>query len=72
LFGKLNNGDLKELAGLRSLERLDLRRSDLTDEGLMQLTALKSLKTLDVSYTKVSDSGAKAFEGAVPACKLKR
>jgi hypothetical protein len=70
LFGELQDSDLKELASLGSLERLDLRRTNLTDEGLLLLTPMKSLKTLDVSFTKVTGKGAKAFEAALPTCKL--
>jgi hypothetical protein len=40
---------LKELAGFKSLQSLDLSGTSMTDVGLKELAGLKSLQTLDLN-----------------------
>ena len=54
---------LKELAGFKSLQNLDLRFTRVTDAGLKELADLKSLQTLDLDDTKVTDAGLKELAG---------
>ena len=60
----MTDAGLKELAGLKSLQTLDLGDTQVTDAGLKELAGLKSLQTLDLSDTKVTDAGLKELAGA--------
>ncbi len=53
--GSLSDGDLKRLSGLSGLEELDIKCTQVTDEGISALASFKSLKSLDVSDTRVTD-----------------
>ena len=48
---------LRQLAGLRHIELMDLYGNAITDETTKQLQAFKSLTDLDLSLTPVSDAG---------------
>jgi hypothetical protein len=50
---------LKEVAGLKGLQKLRLPATEVTDAGLKHLKKLKELRELDLSITKVSDKGVK-------------
>jgi hypothetical protein len=51
---------LKELAGLKGLQALDLGGTNVTDAGLKQLAALKGLETLSLfGCEEVTDAGLK-------------
>jgi len=43
--------------GNAQLRRLDLSRTEITDEGLRRLASMEGLEYLDVSDTKITDSG---------------
>ena len=45
----MTDAGLKELAGLKSLQSLNLQHTKVTDAGLKELAGLKSLQTLDLS-----------------------
>ena len=60
--GKTDAG-LKELAGLKTLEALDLQASDVSDAGLKELAGLKSLHALYLGTTQVTDAGLKNLAG---------
>ena len=44
----MTDAGLKELAGLKSLQTLDLNGTQVTDAGLKELAGLKSLQTLNL------------------------
>ncbi|HVS37947.1 MAG TPA: hypothetical protein VMS17_20475 [Gemmataceae bacterium] len=51
---------LKEVAGLKQLQRLDLAHcKGVTDAGVKELAALKQLQTLNLQETEVTDAGVK-------------
>ena len=54
---------LKELAGLKNLQDLDLFGTKVTDTGLKELVGLKSLQSLYLCSTKVTDAGMKELAG---------
>ena len=57
---KATDAGLKELAGLKGLQRLVLDNTKVTDVGLKELAALKGLQTLDLNGCKgVTDAGLK-------------
>jgi Leucine-rich repeat (LRR) protein len=68
-FGLYLNGtqvtdvDLKELAGLKQLQALNLGFTKTTDAGLKELAGLKQLKALNLGFTKVTDAGLKELAG---------
>jgi hypothetical protein len=53
---------LKELAGLKNLQTLDLSGTKVTGEGLKELAALKNLQSLDLRETQVTDTGVRALQ----------
>jgi internalin A len=60
---QMTDAGLKELAGLKQLQWLDLYSTEVTDAGLREMTGLKQLKRLDLSSTKVTDAGLKELAG---------
>jgi Leucine-rich repeat (LRR) protein len=54
---------LKLVAGLKSLQSLDLGATKVTDAGLKELAELRSLHTLSLSNTQVTDAGLKELAG---------
>ena len=59
----MTDAGLKELAGLKSLQTLNLYGTQVTDAGLKELAGLKSLQTLDLPVTQVTDAGLKELAG---------
>jgi internalin A len=60
---KVTDGDLKELAGLKSLRSLRLNGTQVTNAGLKELVGLSDLQVLDLGSTPVSDAGLKELAG---------
>src|SRR5207245_2591285 len=60
---KVTDAGLKELAGLKSLQSLDLMFTMVTDAGLKELAGLKSLQTLKLNSRQVTDTGLKELAG---------
>jgi hypothetical protein len=58
---ELRPGDGRVIGQLTKLNRLDVRRSNVTDEDLKQWKALKNLKQLNLWDAKVSDAGIAAL-----------
>ena len=56
-----SDGHLEALAGLTSLQSLNLNGSKVTDAGLKKLAALKNLQWLGLAGTKVTDAGLKGL-----------
>ena len=54
------------------LEELDLRDSEVTDQGILQLKTLKSLKRLDLRGSPVTEQGAASLARALPECEILR
>jgi hypothetical protein len=63
---------LKELAGLKDLQTLDLGFTQITDAGLKELAGLKGLQDLDLRETKVSQVGVAELQKTLPALKINR
>lgn len=61
---RLLEDDLKPLADLRHLQRLDLAGSGLPDAALKHLKNLKALSFLNLSETAVSAEGLRQLEGS--------
>lgn len=57
---RVTDAGVKHLAGLRSLQYIDLGYSGLSDSGLEVLAGLPALETLRVHETRVSDRGVGA------------
>ncbi len=56
---KVTDAGLKELAGLQSLQALDLGYTQVTDAGLKELAGLQNLQALNLSGTQVTGAGLK-------------
>src|ERR1043165_6978047 len=59
VLSEVTDAGLQELAGLKSLQSLNLSNNKLTDMGLKELAGLKSLQSLDIGNTQVADAGLK-------------
>jgi internalin A len=60
----MSDADLKELAGLKSLQSLNLGGAlRLSDAGLKELAPLKKLQALYLFYAPVTDAGLKTLAG---------
>jgi internalin A len=59
----VTDAGLKELAGLKSLQELDLDFTKVTDAGLIELASLESLQALCLFHTEVTGAGLKELAG---------
>ena len=64
--------DLDPLLGMKSLKRLSLGTTKITDTGLLKLKAIKSLKEVNVGNTPVTAEGARALERERAGLKVTR
>ena len=71
-YTEVTDAGLKELAGLKSLQTLDLYHTEVTDAGLKELAGLKSLQALDLGETKVTDAGVHELQQTLPGCRITR
>ncbi|NOY43279.1 MAG: hypothetical protein GXP26_15780 [Planctomycetes bacterium] len=55
----MSDDDLEELTKLEHIQELDLRGTQITDQGLLHLQKLKYLRKLNLSGTQVTDLGMK-------------
>ena len=67
---QVTDAGLKELAGLKSLQSLDLWGTQVTDAGLKELAGLQSLQTLYLAGTQVTDAGVAELQKALPGCQI--
>jgi hypothetical protein len=56
---EVTDAALKELAGLKKLQRLDLSFTQVTDAGLKELAALTGLEALNLDFDRITDAGLK-------------
>ncbi len=56
----------------RKLRSLDLRDTQITDEGVRHIAGLNRLEQLDLRGTRVSEDGLKELRGALPNCRITR
>ncbi len=61
-----------ELKELKNLTRLNLYRTQVTNQGLNELKELKKLADLNLGLTKVTDAGVKGLQDSLPECKIHR
>jgi len=66
----LEDEDLAFLRKMPSLEKLNLRKTAVSDGGIVHLTQLTSLKELNIEYTKISSDGLKKLKDALPSCQI--
>ncbi len=60
---EVTDASIKEIAGLKQLQTLDLSNSVVTDAGLKELAGLDQLQTLHLWHTKITDTGLKELAG---------
>ena len=65
---KVDDDDLRSLAGLILLKKLALDYTSVTDDGIAALRSMRDLEELSLRYTGVSDRGA-AHIAALPKLK---
>jgi hypothetical protein len=61
---------LRELAGLKKLEKLSLAKSHVSDQGARQLAQLTHLKELDLTETKVTAAGVEELQKSIAGCRI--
>jgi len=54
------------------LEELDLRESEVTDQGILQLRTLKNLKRLDLRGSPITEQGVQNLARVLPECEILR
>lgn len=68
--GRIDDQAAEVLAGMRSLETVDLGDTAVTDRALDRLEGARQIKVLMVSGTKVTRERVEAFRKARPDCKV--
>jgi hypothetical protein len=66
LNSRVQNDDLDLLKDIQNLNSLDLRGTEITDEGMAKLVPLKSLKTVKVTSSRITPDGIKMLKEARP------
>src|SRR5579871_2183252 len=56
---KVTDSELKQVAAIRYLHLVSLRKTNISDAGLKELTVLTELSGLDLTATKITDAGLK-------------
>lgn len=64
----VDDAGMKYLAKIKTLRKLELNSTQLSDKGLRELEVLKNLIQLRVANTNVTAAGAERFKRAVPKC----
>jgi hypothetical protein len=72
LSTQVTDAGLKILAGMKTLQTVDLGFTEVTDAGLKELEGLKNLRTLDLGFTKVTDAGVAALQKTLPDCRIRK
>jgi len=68
----VDDNALPILHRFRELRSLDLRDTQITDEGVRHIAALSRLGKLDIRGTRISDNGLQELRGALPNCEITR
>ena len=66
----MTDAGLKELAGLKSLQELNISATEVTDTGLKELAGLKNLQTLTMWGTKATAAGVAELRKELPKCNI--
>ena len=66
----ISDEDIKELAKLQQLTRINLDSTQITDAGLKVVAKMKQLQELDLENTKVTKAGVDELMKALPNCKI--
>jgi hypothetical protein len=61
---------LEHLAKLPSLERLEVRQTQLTDAAVGRLAQITRLKHLDIRDARITETGYKQLKEALPNCQI--
>jgi hypothetical protein len=67
---RITDDGLKNVADLRTLERLLLSDTDITDAGLLHLEGLSAATSITLARTKVTAAGVRRLQAALPNCKI--
>jgi serine/threonine protein kinase len=67
---KVTSAGVRHLAACTELLELSLDHTDVDDDGLKHLHACKELHHLFLNGTLVTEAGVRAFQKAVPECKV--
>ena len=67
---QVTDAGMKELKGLKNLQKLFLNQTQVTDSGLKELKELKNLRVLYLVGTQVTDAGIKEMKEALPECLI--
>ena len=70
-FTQVTDAGLKDLAGLKQLQTLDLFGTQVTDAGLKHLAGLKRLRTLVLGSTQVTGKGKADLKKALPNLEIR-
>src|SRR5579859_548243 len=62
---KLEDQQLRYIAGLQGLKRIWLSNTQIGNPGLYQIARLKNLKSIDLTRTKIDDSGISCLKSLV-------
>lgn len=68
---RVQNADLQFLKDIRNLKALDLRGTEISDEGIDMLVPLKSMKSVAVTGSRITPEGAKKLEQARPDLSIR-
>ena len=66
----LNDGDLEKLAGITTIQWLNLRDENVSDVGLLYLHELPNLKLVYLEGTSVTMDGIERLRNALPDCAV--
>ena len=58
------------MAGLKRLTFLELRGTQVTEDGPKELVGLKQLATLYLTRTPVTEAGVEELRKALPKCRI--
>jgi len=67
---KVTDAGLREIAGLKSIQSLELTQTAITDEGLQSLGALPKLNCLKLYGAKTTEKGRAKLQSALPKLRI--
>ena len=66
----ITNASLRRLVECRQLQRVELKNTNISDEGLAELKTMSGLKLLQLQGTQVTAPGVEALRKALPQCRV--